>query len=454
MTQKLQYVFDTSVYSQIRNLRLKYAKPKKCKLNPLFGEDYFGGRFWEARYDNAFSHVFYDPFTDKYRAYFGCFAVDKENSSVPLAERPGRQYHPTNERLTSLQYAESDDGLHWVKPNLGIVEFGGSSANNILMLGAHGASVFLDENETNSDRRYKMCLRNDISQNMETRYSRDGLHFNVPLAWKPNPRPIVADTFNFALYDPLYKGYRCYTRVWMDGMRIEYGCESKDFETWENPREIIRGNGKDDQIYAMSVFWRNGVCFGLPNVYHDGDRELSHWEKMDTEFCYSSDGLHFNRILPGTALIPRGKGDYPDGEYDSGCITVSTPIEDKRSGRLLFYYMGSNGRHANYRETGLCRAEFETDKIVGFAVAHERNGESGIYRTIEYPEKIKKLYLIADYKRGGRIKLYICRKDGERDFVGAADEKCGELTLPYETRGVSFEFELFKCVLYAFTLEN
>ena len=30
-------------------------------------------------------------------------------------------------------YAESDDGLHWTKPNLGLFDWGGSKANNVLM---------------------------------------------------------------------------------------------------------------------------------------------------------------------------------------------------------------------------------------------------------------------------------------------------------------------------------
>mgnify|MGYP003315303534 CR=1 FL=1 len=29
-------------------------------------------------------------------------------------------------------YAESDDGIHWTRPNLGLVEFNGSKHNNIV----------------------------------------------------------------------------------------------------------------------------------------------------------------------------------------------------------------------------------------------------------------------------------------------------------------------------------
>lgn len=59
-------------------------------------------------------------------------------------------------------YAESDDGVHWVKPNLGLVEWRGSRDNNICFLGAgkwpiHDcASVMHDPEDPDQERRYKM----------------------------------------------------------------------------------------------------------------------------------------------------------------------------------------------------------------------------------------------------------------------------------------------------------
>ena len=61
-------------------------------------------------------------------------------------------------------YAESPDGIHWDRPNLGLVKFGGSKDNNILLtekdeaLGyiCHNFSPFLDLNpEAPESERYK-----------------------------------------------------------------------------------------------------------------------------------------------------------------------------------------------------------------------------------------------------------------------------------------------------------
>ena len=54
-------------------------------------------------------------------------------------------------------YAESKDGLEWEKPSLGIVDFKGSSCNNIIAEGLGGAFVMKDTNpDCPADELYKM----------------------------------------------------------------------------------------------------------------------------------------------------------------------------------------------------------------------------------------------------------------------------------------------------------
>ena len=48
-----------------------------------------------------------------------------------------------------LCYAYSDDGVHWKRPDLGLVKYGGDKHNNILISGPlvggfHGQTVFID----------------------------------------------------------------------------------------------------------------------------------------------------------------------------------------------------------------------------------------------------------------------------------------------------------------------
>ena len=61
------------------------------------------------------------------------------------------------------------------------------------------------------------------------------------------------------------------------------------------------------------------------------------------------------------AVIPRGDGHYPDGEFDNSCIYASSPVTDGQ--KVWIYYMGGNGQHTNFRESSLGRAYWEVDKF-------------------------------------------------------------------------------------------
>ncbi len=63
----------------------------------------------------------------------------------------GSHYDPEKRAQTHRQvtcYAESKDGIHWTKPNLGLYEFAGSKANNIVWDGA-GTGSFTPFKDTN-----------------------------------------------------------------------------------------------------------------------------------------------------------------------------------------------------------------------------------------------------------------------------------------------------------------
>ena len=53
-------------------------------------------------------------------------------------------------------YAESPDGIRWTKPNLGLVQVDGSTANNIILVGARSFCPFIDNrSDVPAPQRYK-----------------------------------------------------------------------------------------------------------------------------------------------------------------------------------------------------------------------------------------------------------------------------------------------------------
>ena len=99
---------------------------------------------------------------------------------------------------SAMCYAESDDGIHWRKPSLGIVEFEGSKDNNIVLADgpvpgmriiAGLMAVTRDENPAAPpEARYKAFCLSVKPRGIAPFQSADGIH------WKPmTDKPIIVD---------------------------------------------------------------------------------------------------------------------------------------------------------------------------------------------------------------------------------------------------------------------
>ena len=143
----------------MENVELKAAVPAKdTENNPLFTQD----MPWEIRIDNGYPNVIYDRREQIFHCYYTLFTEDKDTEGTTLQERTQRNYRPRMDRVTSLAYARSKDGIHWEKPSLGLVDWRGSKENNLLFRYAHGTGVMSDERDKNAGRRFKMVTKVDI----------------------------------------------------------------------------------------------------------------------------------------------------------------------------------------------------------------------------------------------------------------------------------------------------
>ena len=158
------------VLSRIPKTRkLVLGTVQKYPGNPLFEED----KPWEQRFDNLYANVIYDVEEDIYKIWYSPFIIDDSAKGMTLEQRKEKKYRPPWTREMAIAYATSVDGITWVKPELGLVEFEGSTANNILWRGIgpplkseskdkdelwggpHGNGIFKDLRERDPNRRYK-----------------------------------------------------------------------------------------------------------------------------------------------------------------------------------------------------------------------------------------------------------------------------------------------------------
>ena len=140
--------------------------------------------------------------------------------------------------------AESKDGIHFTRPNLGLIEVKGSKANNVVWKGveSHNFAPFLDRNpHTRPDERYKALggvkqpgrnwQQGETPGGLYAFASADGIHWRK-LREEPVMTQGAFDSLNLAFWDPARNRYACYSRIFADRVRAVQSASSADFITW------------------------------------------------------------------------------------------------------------------------------------------------------------------------------------------------------------------------------
>ncbi|MBP1994710.1 hypothetical protein [Paenibacillus eucommiae] len=160
-------------------------------------------------------------------------------------------------------YAESENGKDWIKPNLGICEYGGFWDNNII-LDSNTAKfdnfyVFKDSKpDCPGEERYKATAIDWNDNYLWCYTSSDGIKFQK--SWRMTNQGKF-DSLNVAFWDGLAKKYRCYIRDfhdipgndWNAGIRDIRWMESDDFRQWTKPERLYFGEGEDYPLYTNAV---------------------------------------------------------------------------------------------------------------------------------------------------------------------------------------------------------
>ncbi len=180
-------------------------------------------------------------------------------------------------------YAESRDGIHWKKPNLGIVKWNGSTDNNILLDGRKeefdNFRVFRDDNpDCPPEEKYKaLAMRKDANKKrfLWCYTSADAIHFTP--GWILTDKGYF-DSLNNAFWDAERKLYHCYFRSLHGdfgrdlnkGVRDIRYMSSPDFKNWTEP-VLLDFRGKEDYpLYTncISIYNRAPQMFiGFPTRY-------------------------------------------------------------------------------------------------------------------------------------------------------------------------------------------
>lgn len=354
-----QVFIDGRFVREPRNVELLVHKPRKTEQIVIACE-----RPWEERlgqyhsvlYENKTYHMWYT-------VYGGA-----DSHAVPVR---------------SIAYARSSDGVHWQKPDLGLVEIYGTSKNNIVLghgfggiKGAtHGCMVFLDPHAP-SDQRFRLVSNpQELGKYLHIFSSGDGIH------WKLTHRDILKfrgekhhlDSQNVIFWDERINRYVAYVRRNLRPFgspgRSVARCESKNLSRFADVEDcsVVLGFDGDDPVnktkiqvadfYTNGTFkypWAQDAYYMFPSEYFHYMTFLKDFRKgqpvnagsLDARFAASRDGISWQRY-DRRAFVDLGM----KGEWDSKSIYMAYGVVPGISENEMFmYYYGSNTLHGWDRE--------------------------------------------------------------------------------------------------------
>jgi hypothetical protein len=360
-TQKQLFLDDYMVES-VKNAVFELNPAVKYRDNPVIGRD----RPWEGN-DLHYASVLYDEQEQLFRMWYqNChFTNDVRVPKKTVPTVPGK----TGVRML---YAESKDGFHWERPELGLVEFEGSKANNIVgdeNWPKFKGGVFIDPMEEDPAKRFKALAQvkkeeegdGDLDRDLTERASEDtdkrfvwnlytsGDAFNwTPYPGNPvidRPQSIWGPTAMIG-WDPIRKVYaahmeNCINKHAVFGphlcppaKRLIGRAESPDLIHWSEPETILipdKDDPPDLEFYSMWATTYENFYIGM----------LWNFRKTNTtilpQLAFSRDGIRYDRRYRQPFIQA---GD--EGAFDSSTVYALQPIvhDDK----IFIYYSGQNYR--------------------------------------------------------------------------------------------------------------
>lgn len=400
-TSKIRFV-DRQLIERSDEVRLRLHPPRKTNERLLESE-----HPWESATLNWFTVLQEE---DKYRMWYECYDVAGWTSGDD----------------TSFCYAESNDGIHWTKPKLGLVSYQGTRDNNILFrqIGqgsyhsrVHGSCVFVDPTAP-PDQRYK-CVSQGLFQGIGERpyyvagmSSPDGLHWTrltQPIC------PVFADSQYSACFDSAKREYVLFGRVSGRGGRAIGRVASPRFDqfpplTSSPVLEVDADQPPDCDLY-------NPACMPYPdgeNLWIMFPSLFRHRaDTLDIRLAISRDGVRWTwpeRDQPWIAL-----GD--PGEYDGGSLYMANGGCLLTGDEWSFYYSASPLKHdeadlpklteAKNRRV-YSRAVTPRDRLVSIS-AGEKSGNV-VTRPVQFIGR--RLIVNARVQPGGRLRVGLQSAEG------------------------------------------
>ncbi len=330
------HFFDDWKLISYSNLQRKQGKPKYIPEATL--EDELCEGCWD------FPLVVRIPETGK---YVGLYGAAPPAITFDAYDIPGATANNVLPREPIICYAESEDGIHWEKPNLTKKsEFEGPvrAKNQVFGLtgGVEGGPAYYDKYDSDPQRRFKLLINFLFGNRPHCRalaVSPDGIQWKIDRIFQDQP---ATDTPTSVFYNPHKRVYTFNVRQYKGDRRIFF-FHTTDWENFTEPELILHPDTLDPPLvgfYGMPVLEYEDMFLGLLwRIHCDPNAHTLPNGSIDCELVYSYDGNRFNRTFHN-AFIERN--DL--GEHGGGCIYTGSMLRDENN-QIRFYSGGSKAEH-------------------------------------------------------------------------------------------------------------
>jgi hypothetical protein len=323
--------------------------------NPLIEREFP----WEGTGPHMGGSVLHDPEDGLFKMWYSVWNREAYYNKLPFSY--------------NVCYAESDDGIDWRRPPLGVFDYEGSTENNCIRLGTdktQNIDVCLNPDPIRWPGKF-LAIHNQKG-GVFVSSSEDGKTFTTIFA--ESAITYHSDTHNNFVYDEVGDQWfmYCRPRAWAGNHRRRVAMKrSTDLEHWTHETTIlVPTETEKPEFYGMTVFRRGDLFFSALQIY---DRSSGF---MHAELAWSGDGVHWMQLPTHPAWVERGT----DGAWDHGMAMVADApvIVDNE---MRFYYGGFPLPHDTKEENvcaiGLMTAEL--DRLVG--VRASSDAEPGMVLT-------------------------------------------------------------------------
>ena len=301
--------------------------------------------------------------------------------------------------LERVCLAKSRDGYHWEKPELSLIEYNGTRANNLVdMLGGEyhikACVVFYEPDDPDPTKRFKAIVETTkYSDQFTIVFSADGLTWRETERQPnlPSCEMSGGTRFNGCYYLSGHGGRH------FGSLRQLVLFASYDFEHWieasclgfrrENipPPPVGYGDHQGEQVHLGTALWNRGnVIVGFYGQWHGPDNNDRRHVEMDLGLVVSNDALHYREPIPDFRIVEAGEDDFEH---------LPTPFNFKHAGLVqgqgfenvgdetLFWYAPWPEQLSN----GVRLARWQRDRLGYFQASDLKMKEGQMRHVISAP---------------------------------------------------------------------